>query len=118
MTRPFRRALIPVVWLVLPFVLGSCSDDDEDAAGFELGEDLSRPLAARRAIAAVMPAADRRGDAVWLAEAEPAQRVERAGVVLGAGEDEVAWSGKTRRLLEELGVGDRQRRASASSRAK
>ena len=78
----------------------------EDAQQFrhELGQDLARPLAARRADAAVMPAAHHRRDPRRLAEAEPRQRRQRLRVVLGAGEDEIAGSGEARRLLEQFGI--------------
>src|SRR5260221_9382819 len=75
-----------------------------EQGGYQLGEDLARPLAARRAIPSVMPAAYRRSRGRRVGKAEAAQRRQRLWIVVDAGEDEIARPGETRRLLEELGV--------------
>ncbi len=67
-------------------------------------QKLARPLAARCAVAAVMPAADDRGDGRRVGEAEPGDGLERVRVILAAGEDEVAGCGQRRCLLEERGI--------------
>ena len=72
--------------------------------GDKLGQDFARPLAAGRAHAAVVPVAHHAGDRARIGEAHPRQRFQRARVVVGAGEDEVARSGEARRLLEQLGI--------------
>ena len=72
--------------------------------GDELGQDFARPLAAGRADPAVVPVAHNPRDPRWVGKAEPRQGGERGGVVLRAGEDEIARSREARRFLEQLGI--------------
>ena len=72
--------------------------------GHELGQDLARPLAAGRAHAAVMPVAHHRRDPGRVGKAEPRQGGERVGVVVRAGEDQIARPRKARRFLEQLAI--------------
>ena len=71
----------------------------------QLGQKLARPRRMGGAVAAVMPAPHDAGRGRGVLEAERAQGFERAGIVVGAGEDQIAaWTGKARRLLEQAGV--------------
>src|SRR6185437_11504334 len=51
-----------------------------------------------------MPVADDRGDRGRIAEAEVAEGLQRLGIVLGAGEDEIAGRGEARRLFEKARI--------------
>ena len=61
-----------------------------DQRRHQLCQQFAGAGAARRAIAAVMPVANDRGDRGWISKAEIAKRLQRLGIVLGAGEDEIA----------------------------
>ena len=70
----------------------------------QLGQELARALAARRTIAAMVPGAHHRGHPHGVLEAELAQGRERLGIVLAAGEHEIARGAQSRLLLEQLGI--------------
>ena len=68
----------------------------------QLGEALAGPRRAGCGIAAEMPAAHRRRELAWLAEAHRRQGLDGLGIIAGAGEDEAAGLGREpARLLEE-----------------
>ena len=68
----------------------------------QLGQELAGARRGRCAIAAVMPAPDHARGRRRIAEAQRAQGLERARIVVGAGEDQVAaGAGEARRLLEQ-----------------
>ena len=71
-------------------------------AGHQLGQKLARARRRGRAVAAVMPAPHDAGRRRGIAEAQGRQGLERAGIVVGAGEDQVAaGAGQAGRLLEQ-----------------
>ena len=72
--------------------------------GDELGQDFARPLAAGGAQTAVMPAAHQRGHIGRLGKAELGEGAQGFGIVIGAGENEIAWASEGRRLLEKLRI--------------
>ena len=80
-----------------------------EQSGHQRGQQLARPLAAGGPGAAMVPAAHHGGDARRVAKPDPAERRQRAGVVLHAGEDQIAiarkpFGGKPRRAFEEAAV--------------
>ena len=71
----------------------------------EARQQLTRPRGARRRESSRMPCADRFRHFRNAREAEPAQGLERFGIVVGPCEDEAATLlAEGRRRLEELGV--------------
>ena len=70
----------------------------------ELGQELARPRAAGRAVAAVMPDADTLGDPAGFPEAQPRQGFQRLRIVLRAGEDQVSRTRQIGGLFEQDGV--------------
>ena len=74
-------------------------------ARHQLGQKLARAGRRGGAIAAVMPAPHDAGRRRRIAEAERLQGRQRARIVVGAGEHQVAaGAGEARRLLEQVGV--------------
>ena len=72
--------------------------------GYELGQDFARALAAGGAQSAVMPASHQRGHCGRLDKAELGESAQGFGIVIGAGENEIAWAGEGRGLLEKLRI--------------
>ena len=71
-------------------------------ARHQFGQELAGARRRGGAVAAVMPARTMPAAADGIAKAQRAQGLERAGIVVGAGEDQVAaGAGQARRLLEQ-----------------
>ena len=68
----------------------------------DLGQCLARPGAAHGVDMAMMPAPDPRANRRRVLEAEFGQRGDRVGIVLGAGENQIAVIPKRRRILEQM----------------
>src|SRR5215472_274379 len=81
-----------------------CGAERPEELRNELGQDLSRSLAAGRPQPAVMPATHQCGNRSRPGKAEPRKRAERFRIVLDSGEDEIARTGETGRLLEQFGI--------------